>query len=163
MLVTVVTSLAAATAASTQDRSVLVTGASSGIGLKMVEVLSANGFFVYAGARSADDLQRLDAMSNVKAVRLDVNDQDEIDAAVELVEREGRGLYGLFNNAGVAVVGPMIELEEDDMAFQMDVNLFGPYRVTRAFAPLLIESQGRIMTTGSISGVLSGPLLGHTA
>jgi NAD(P)-dependent dehydrogenase (short-subunit alcohol dehydrogenase family) len=137
-----------------------VTGASSGIGLRTTEVLAANGYFVYAGARSPEDLERLDAMENVRSVRLDVTVQEEIDAAVELIEAEGRGLYGLFNNAGVAVIGPLIETDESEMQFQLDVNLFGPYRVTMAFAPLLIESRGRIITTGSISGILSGPFLG---
>ncbi len=141
-------------------RAVLVTGASSGLGLRMTEVLSANGFFVYAGARSAEDLQRLDAMANVKAVRLDVTVQSEIDAAVELIGGEGRGLYGLVNNAGVVVVGPLIEMPERDMSFQMDVNLLGPFRVTKALAPLLIESQGRIMNTSSLSGTVSGAFLG---
>jgi NAD(P)-dependent dehydrogenase (short-subunit alcohol dehydrogenase family) len=141
-------------------RAVLVTGASSGLGLRMTEVLSANGFFVYAGARSAEDLQSLDAMASVKAVRLDVTVQSEIDAAVELIESEGRGLYGLVNNAGVVVVGPLIEMPERDMSFQMDVNLLGPFRVTKAFAPLLIESQGRIMNTSSLSGTVSAGFLG---
>jgi len=146
--------------AQSEERAVLVTGASSGIGLKMAQVLAANGFHVYAGARKAADLEVLDAMENVQGVRLDVNVQEEIDAAVALIMREGRGLYGLINNAGVAVVGPLVEMSEEDMAFQMDVNVFGPYRVTKAFAPMLIESRGRVMTTGSISGILSGPLLG---
>jgi NAD(P)-dependent dehydrogenase (short-subunit alcohol dehydrogenase family) len=145
----------------TEDvRAVLVTGTSSGIGLRMTEVLSENGFFVYAGARKAEDLERLDAMENVKSVRLDVTIQSEIDAAVALVQAEGRGLYGLINNAGVSVLGPLIELSEEDMDFQLDVNLFGPYRVTKAFADLLIESEGRIMTVGSIAGILSGPFAG---
>jgi NAD(P)-dependent dehydrogenase (short-subunit alcohol dehydrogenase family) len=145
----------------TEDvRAVLVTGTSSGIGLRMTEVLSENGFFVYAGARKAEDLERLDAMKNVKSVRLDVTIQSEIDAAVALVRAEGRGLHGLINNAGVAVMGPLIELSEEDMAFQLDVNLLGPYRVTRAFADLLIESEGRVLTTGSIAGILSGPFIG---
>ncbi len=145
----------------TEDvRAVLVTGTSSGIGLRMTEVLSENGFFVYAGARKAEDLERLDAMENVKSVRLDVTIQSEIDAAVALVQAEGRGLYGLINNAGVSVLGPLIELSEEDMDFQLDVNLFGPYRVTKAFADLLIESEGRIMTVGSIAGILSGPFGG---
>ncbi len=126
----------------------------------MTEVLSENGFFVYAGARKAEDLERLDAMENVKSVRLDVTIQSEIDAAVALVRAEGRGLYGLINNAGVAVLGPLIELSEEDMDFQLDVNLFGPYRVTKAFADLLIESEGRIMTVSSIAGILSGPFIG---
>ena len=141
-------------------RAVLITGTSSGIGLRMTEVLSQSGFFVYAGARKAADLARLDAMENVKSVRLDVTIQSEIDAAVELIRTEGRGLYGLINNAGVAVMGPLIELSEEDMAFQLDVNLFGPYRVTRAFADLLIESEGRILTVSSIAGILSGPFIG---
>jgi NAD(P)-dependent dehydrogenase (short-subunit alcohol dehydrogenase family) len=143
-----------------EGRAVLVTGASSGIGLSMTEVLSAQGFFVYAGARKAEDLERLDAMENVRGVRLDVTVQGEIDAAVELVRAEGRGLYGLVNNAGVAVVGPLIEMPEEDMAFQLDVNLVGPYRITKAFAPFLIESKGRIMNTSSLSGIVSGGFLG---
>lgn len=143
-----------------QGRAVLVTGASSGIGLRMTEVLAENGFHVYAGARKAEDLARLDDMDNVQSVRLDVNVLVDIDAAVRFVEEQGRGLHGLINNAGVAVIGPLIEMTEEDMAFQMDVNVYGPYRVTKAFAPLLIESQGRVMTTGSISGILSGPFLG---
>jgi NAD(P)-dependent dehydrogenase (short-subunit alcohol dehydrogenase family) len=141
-------------------RAVLVTGTSSGIGLRITEVLSENGFFVYAGARKAEDLARLDAMENVKAVRLDVTIQSEIDAAVELIAAEGRGLYGLINNAGVAVMGPLIELSEEDMALQLDVNLLGPYRVTKAFADLLIESGGRVMTVSSIAGILTGPFSG---
>jgi NAD(P)-dependent dehydrogenase (short-subunit alcohol dehydrogenase family) len=142
------------------ERAVLITGTSSGIGLRMTEVLSKNGFFVYAGARKAEDLARLDAMENVKAVRLDVTIQSEIDAAVGLVRAEGRGLYGLINNAGVSVMEPLIELAEEDMMFLLDVNLLGPYRVTKAFADLLIESEGRIMTVSSIAGVLSGPFSG---
>jgi NAD(P)-dependent dehydrogenase (short-subunit alcohol dehydrogenase family) len=139
---------------------VLITGTSSGIGLRMTEVLSQNGFFVYAGARKPADLERLDAMENVKSVRLDVTIQSEIDAAAEFVRAEGRGLYGLINNAGVAVMGPLIEMSEQDMDFQLDVNLFGPYRVTKAFADLLIENEGRVMTVSSIAGILSGPFIG---
>ena len=141
-------------------RAVLITGTSSGIGLRMTEVLSKNGFFVYAGARKPKDLKRLDAMPNVKSVRLDVTIQSEIDAAVELVKAEGRGLYGLINNAGVSVMGPLIETPEEDMDFLLDVNLLGPYRVTKAFADLIIESKGRIMNVTSIAGIVSGPFGG---
>jgi NAD(P)-dependent dehydrogenase (short-subunit alcohol dehydrogenase family) len=164
LLVTVMTFAIAPHPAAAQEaegaRAVLVTGSSSGIGLRMTEVLSQHGFFVYAGARKAEDLERLNAMDNVMAVRLDVTIQREIDAAVELVRAEGRGLYGLINNAGVAVMGPLIELREEDMRFQLDANLLGPYRVTKAFADLLIESGGRVMTVSSIAGILSGPFIG---
>jgi NAD(P)-dependent dehydrogenase (short-subunit alcohol dehydrogenase family) len=164
LLVTVMTFAIAPHPAAAQEaegaRAVLVTGSSSGIGLRMTEVLSQHGFFVYAGARKAEDLERLNAMDNVMAVRLDVTIQRQIDAAVELVRAEGRGLYGLINNAGVAVMGPLIELREEDMRFQLDANLLGPYRVTKAFADLLIESGGRVMTVSSIAGILSGPFIG---
>lgn len=156
--------LYAAEAFSQSDESaqsaVLITGASSGIGRNMAETLATNGYFVYAGARKQADIDELSALDNVMGVRLDVNVQEEIDAAVELIRREGRGLYGLVNNAGVAVIAPLIEIDEEDMFFQMNVNVFGPYRVTRAFAPLIIESKGRITTTGSISGILSGTFFG---
>jgi NAD(P)-dependent dehydrogenase (short-subunit alcohol dehydrogenase family) len=142
------------------QRAVLITGTSTGIGLRMTEVLSQNGFFVYAGARKAEDLERLDAMENVKSVRLDVTIQSDLDAAVELVRAEGRGLYGLINNAGVAVMGPLIEQPEEELDFIIDVNLLGPYRVTKAFADLLIESEGRVLTVSSIAGILSGPFIG---
>ena len=139
-----------------EQKAILITGASTGIGRNMAETLAAAGHFVYAGARKQSDIDELSAIENIQGIRLDVTAQEEIDAAVEFVRSEGRGLYGLINNAGVSVAGPMIEMSESDMWFQMDVNLFGPYRVTKAFAPLIIESKGRIITTGSIAGVLSG-------
>lgn len=142
------------------QRAVLITGASTGIGRVTAEHLAANGFYVYAGARKDKDLAELSALENIEGIRLDVTIQEEIDAAVETVKAGGRGLYGLINNAGVGVVQPLIEVSEDDFDFQMDVNLYGPYRVTAAFAPMLIESGGRISTTGSISGVLPWPLGG---
>ena len=143
-----------------RQQAVLITGASSGIGRNMAETLAEEGYFVYAGARKQADIDELSAIDNVMGVRLDVNVQEDIDAAVELVRAEGRGLFGLVNNAGVGVLGPLIEIEEGDLWFQMNVNVFGPYRVTKAFAPLLIESKGRITTTGSISGILSGFMFG---
>ena len=144
----------------TAQKAVLVTGASSGLGRVMAETLAANGYFVYAGARSDDDLEELSAIENIQGIRLDVNKQDQIDAAVKTISEAGRGLYGLVNNAGVLVVAPLIEIEEPDFKFQMDVNVYGPYRVTRAFAPLIIESKGRISIIGSISGTLSSATWG---
>lgn len=155
--------LAPAPAAEAQQpaaRAVLVTGASSGLGLRMTEVLSQNGFFVYAGARDPADLARLDAMANVKAVRLDVTVPRDLDAAAALVRAEGRGLYGLINNAGVAVMQPLIEMPDAEMDYQLGVNLLGPFRVTKAFADLLIESRGRILNVSSIAGILAGPFSG---
>ncbi len=142
------------------QKAVLITGASSGSGRVIAETLAERGYFVYATARKQADLDELNAIENIQAIRLDVTIQSEIDAAVETIREEGRGLYGLVNNAGVAVLGPLAEIPESDVEFVMDVNVMGPYRVTKAFAPLIIESKGRITTTGSISGILSGVFYG---
>ena len=142
------------------QKAILVTGASSGIGLKITEFLSSAGHFVYAGARKEKDLAALNEMPNVQSIRLDVTIQSDIDAAVKTITEEGRGLYGLVNNAGVAIVGPLMEVDEDDFHFQMNVNVYGPVRITKAFGPLIVESKGRITTIGSISGTLSSGYLG---
>ena len=142
------------------QKAVLVTGASSGIGRKVTERLATEGYFVYAAARKEEDLRALDAIENVDSIRLDVTRPEEIAAAVEVVRKAGRGLHGLVNNAGVAVVGPLTETKEEDLRFVFDVNVFGPYRVTKAFAPLILESGGRITTISSIAGILSRPPLG---
>jgi NAD(P)-dependent dehydrogenase (short-subunit alcohol dehydrogenase family) len=142
------------------QRAVLVTGASTGIGRNIVERLAAEGYFVFAGARKDADMEELDAIDNVTALRLDVTSQEDVDAAVETVKQEGKGLYGLINNAGVAVIGPLSQTPDSDLHFVFGVNIGGVVRITRAFAPMIINSKGRIMTTGSISGILSSPTLG---
>lgn len=143
-----------------KQKAVLVTGASTGIGRNIAERLASEGYFVYAGARKEKDLEELNQIENVQSIRLDVTVQEEIDAAVATVTDAGRGLYGVVNNAGVAVIGPMIEVKEDDLKFQFDVNIYGPYRITKAFSPLIIAEQGRITTIGSIAGTLSSPFVG---
>jgi len=138
------------------QKAVLITGATTGIGRVTAEQLAAAGFFVYAGARKDADLDELNKIDNMMAVRIDVTKQEQIDAAVKLIKEQGRGLWGLVNNAGVNVVAPMIEAKESDFDFLFDVNVFGVFRVTKAFAPMIIESKGRIVNISSISGVLSG-------
>lgn len=142
------------------QKAVLVTGASTGIGRKITERLAAEGYFVYAGARKEEDLRELDAIENVDSIRLDVTKPEEIAAAVQAVRSAGRGLYGLVNNAGVAVVGPLTEASMEHLEWVFDVNVFGPVRITKAFAPLILESGGRITTISSISGILSSPTFG---
>lgn len=145
---------------SADQKAVLITGASTGLGRVMAETLAADGYFVYAGARKDEDLKELSAIKNIQGIRLDVNKQDQIDAAVKTISEAGRGLYALVNNAGVAVAQPLIEIEDEDFDFQMKVNVYGPYRITRAFAPLIVESKGRISIIGSISGTLSSATWG---
>ena len=134
------------------QKAILVTGASTGNGRLLAETLAAEGYFVYAGARKEKDLNALDAINNIQAVRLDVTIQSEIDAAVNTITGAGRGLYAVVNNAGVGLMAPLIEAEEEDLDFIFDVNVYGPYRISKAFAPLLIESSGRVVNIGSIAG-----------
>lgn len=135
-------------------RAVLVTGASSGIGLRIAETLSKNGFYVYAGARKAEDLERLDAIDNISSVRLDVTVQEDIDAAVDFVKAEGRGLWGIVNNAGVLRYSPLLSGPEADFRFTFDINVIGPFRINQAFLPLIMESRGRTTIIGSINGFI---------
>jgi NAD(P)-dependent dehydrogenase (short-subunit alcohol dehydrogenase family) len=90
-------------------------------------------------------------------VRLDVTSPQDIDAAVATVTQAGRGLYGLVNNAGVVTIGPLIDTKPEEFDLVMQVNAYGPYRVTRAFAPLIVAHRGRIINIGSISGILNDP------
>ena len=136
-------------------KAVLVTGASTGIGRKITEHLAGRGYFVYAGARKQADLNALGAIKNVRAVKLDVTKQEDIDAAVATITREGRGLYALVNNAGIATLGSTADTTMEEFDLLMDVNVYGPYRMTKAFTPLITASKGRITNIGSISGVLA--------
>ena len=142
-------------------KAVLVTGASTGIGRSAAERLAASGFHVYAGARKERDLAALNDIDNISAIRLDVTKQEEIDAAVARIAKEGRTLWGVVNNAGVNVIEPLIEADESNLDFLFNVNVYGVFRITKAFAPMIIESKGRIVNIGSISGVLSGGIDGY--
>ncbi len=144
-------------------QAIVVTGASSGIGREIALTLSRGGYFVYAGARKPADIEALSRLPNIEGIRLDVTVQADIDQAVRTVQEGGLALFGLVNNAGVFVADPLIEQSEDDLRFVMEVNVFGPYRVTKAFAPLIIQSQGRITTTGSLAGLFAGRLMGAYA
>jgi len=138
-----------------EHKSILITGASTGIGRNLAETLAENGYHVYAGARKDKDLAELDAIDNVTAVKLDVTSQEQVDAAVEMIKEKGTGLYGLVNNAGIGGGGRVADTPIEDQNFVYAVNVEGVYRTTKAFIPLIIESGGRIVTTGSIAGTIS--------
>jgi NAD(P)-dependent dehydrogenase (short-subunit alcohol dehydrogenase family) len=138
------------------SKAVLVTGASSGIGRKITERLAAQGYFVYATARKDEDLKALGAIRNVQALRLDVTRPADIAAAMESISKAGRGLYGLVNNAGVGTIGTIADMSFEEFDLCMKVNVYGPVMMIKAFQPLVIAEQGRIVNIGSLSGVLAG-------
>ena len=143
--------------AADDHKSILITGASTGIGRNLTETLAENGYHVYAGARKDKDLAALDAIDNVTAVKLDVTSQEQVDAVVAMIQKKGTGLYALVNNAGVGGGGTVVDTPIENQTFVYAVNVEGVYRTTKAFAPLVVESKGRIVTTGSIAGTIAWP------
>jgi NAD(P)-dependent dehydrogenase (short-subunit alcohol dehydrogenase family) len=139
---------------------VVVTGASSGIGLAAVELLAREGFVAFAGVRNDADAARVEALHpNVRAVRFDVTDRAAIDTAAATVAASGLALRGVVNNAGVAIAGPLEFLPVDELRRQFEVNVFGAIAVSQAFLPQLRLSHGRLVFVGSISGRLAIPFI----
>ncbi|MGA2030927.1 MAG: SDR family oxidoreductase [Thermoguttaceae bacterium] len=149
------------------SQAIVVTGASTGIGEACVRELDKRGFRVFAGVRSEADAQRLEARgtSRLTALRFDVTDTAAIAAAARDVTQSvgAAGLWGLVNNAGIAVAGPMEALPLDLLRRQMEVNFIGQVAVTQAFLPLLRLARGRIVNMSSINGRVSAPYLGPYA
>jgi NAD(P)-dependent dehydrogenase (short-subunit alcohol dehydrogenase family) len=139
---------------------VLVTGASTGIGEATALHLKELGFDSIAAVRREDDAQRL-RRQGLRTVRLDVTDPAAIDAARS--ELGDDPLAGLVNNAGIAVAGPLEFLPLDQLRLQLEINLVGQVAVTQAFLPALRSGQGRIVNVSSIGGRIGMPLVGAYA
>jgi NAD(P)-dependent dehydrogenase (short-subunit alcohol dehydrogenase family) len=143
---------------------ILITGASTGIGRACALELDRRGFRVFAGVRSqsAADSLRAAASSQLAPVTIDVTDAASIAAAAEEVGKAvgHSGLFGLVNNAGVAVGGPVELVPIDKWRRQLEVNVLGQVAVTQAFLPLLRKARGRIVNISSNSGGQAGPYMG---
>lgn len=145
-------------------RSVLVTGASTGIGRATALRLDGSGWRVFAGVRKEADAESLrqEASPGLVPVILDVTDPEQIAAAAEQIEREndGEGLDGLVNNAGVAVPGPLETIPLEDLRHQLEVNLVAYVAVTQAMLPQIRRGEGRIVFLASIGGRIAFPFGG---
>ena len=150
-------------------RIVVVTGASSGIGYGVVQELIAHGYQVIGTVRKAEDAERLRAefRGRMRTVLMDVADDDEVQrAAVEITEMVGeRGLAGLVNNAGIAVAGPLMHVDLEELRYQFDVNVVGVVAMTQAMLPLLggrkqiAHAPGRVINISSVSAYTTYPFL----
>ena len=139
---------------------VLITGASTGIGLASAELLARQGFLTFAGIRDDAAARRLAALhDNIRPVRLDVTDTVTIEAAAREVAASGEPLRAVVNNAGIAVAGPLEFVAVDDLRRQFEVNVFGAIAVAQAFLPQLREHRGRLIFVGSVSGRFAVPYL----
>jgi NAD(P)-dependent dehydrogenase (short-subunit alcohol dehydrogenase family) len=149
-------------------RSVVVTGASTGIGHASVKLLLDKGFKVFGSVRKQADAERLKGELSVNFTPLlfDITDEAAVLAAAREVRASlnGETLAGLVNNAGIAVAGPVLELSADQFRRQMDVNVIGPIIATQAFGPLLGSDpslkgpKGRIVMISSVAGKNGNPL-----
>jgi NAD(P)-dependent dehydrogenase (short-subunit alcohol dehydrogenase family) len=143
---------------------VVVTGASKGIGAAIVRQLVADGFRVVAGVRRTEDAEALRGQVGERVVPalLDITDPDAVAAAAELVGSEtgDRGLAGLVNNAGIAVAAPLEFLPPAELGRQLEVNVVGQHAVTQSLVPLLRRSRGRIVNLGSIGDRIVAPMTG---
>lgn len=144
------------------EKYILITGASSGIGESSALMLAGMGFKVFAGVRKDEDAQRLGANTNITPVFIDVNDHSSVDRVYSFIaEKVGNeGLWGLVNNAGIAVPGALEFLPLDKLRYQMETNFIGNVKVTQTFLPLIRKAGGRIVNTSSIAGLVSFPFNG---
>lgn len=140
---------------------VLVTGASSGIGLATAQFLAGRGFHVFAGVRRHEAAAAI-AAPGIIPVIMDVTDVDSIAKAANQIEAAvgERGLEGLVNNAGVMMGGLVEFVPIPDLRRIMEVNVIGQVAVTQAMLPLIRRARGRIINISSVSGRLALPMFG---
>ena len=151
-------------------KSVVVTGASTGIGYSIAKVLGSRGMHVYGSVRKQADADRLrsELGERFTPLLMDVTDAAAVRAAAATVAAElgGQTLFGLVNNAGIAGGGPLLLQPEGEFRQTLEVNLFGPFTVTQAFGPLLGADRartgppGRIVQISSVAGKLGFPFMG---
>jgi NAD(P)-dependent dehydrogenase (short-subunit alcohol dehydrogenase family) len=149
-------------------RSVVVTGASTGIGWASAKLLLDKGFRVFGSVRKPADAERLKSEfgGNFTPLMFDITDEAAVLAGAREVRAalNGETLAGLVNNAGIAVAGPVLGLAADEFRRQMDVNVIGPIIATQAFGPLLGSDpslkgpKGRIVMISSVAGKNGNPL-----
>lgn len=145
-------------------RSVLISGASTGIGRATALRLDAAGWLVFAGVRrevDADSL-RAEGSERLAPVLLDVSDAEQIAAVARQVgERTGAaGLDGLVNNAGIGIPGPLETIPMEDFRRQIEINMIAHLAVTKALLPSIRAARGRIVFISSIGGLIAFPMNG---
>ena len=143
-----------------ENKAILITGSSTGIGKACALHLDKLGFKVYAGVRKQTDGDNLkkEASDRLTPIILDVTDTDSIQAAANVIEKENDGeLYGLINNAGIGISGVLEVTPIEEIRKLMEVNVIGLLAVTKAMIPLLRKGKGRIINIGSSSSLMAFP------
>ena len=140
------------------ERIVLITGASSGVGRDAAESIAARGYTVYAASRNTSAAYG----ERIRPLKMDVTSPDSIRSALDVVDSEfpGCGLYALIHNAGTVVPGPLECLDENLFSRHFQVNVMGVHSLTRAALRMLRKGNGRIIMIGSINGRIAKPYIG---
>ena len=137
---------------------VLITGASSGIGKATARKLLEEGYVVYAAARRVERMQDLEELGAI-ALKMDVTKEEEVVAGVERINMERGGTDILVNNAGFGLYGAMEDLPHDEARYQFEVNLFGLARLTQLVLPHMRKRRaGKIVNVSSMGGKIYTPL-----
>lgn len=145
-------------------RSVLITGCSSGIGAALCEQYLQQGFRVFATARDSNSLSHF-TDPNLIALALDVDDELSIHNVIAEISQQCDSLDVLINNAGFAMMGPIVDLTKEQLASQFATNVFAPIALSKAALPLLQKAgnnkqAAQIVNIGSVSGILTTPFSG---
>ncbi|WP_066414951.1 SDR family oxidoreductase [Halorubrum aethiopicum] len=139
------------------QKTVLITGCSSGIGRATAHAFNDEGWTVYATARNPADIETLGEAGCTLAT-LDVTDQGDIDRVVDRILDEEGAIDALVNNAGYGQYGPIEDVPAESVHDQFDVNVYGPHRLTRAVLPAMRrERDGTIVNVSSVAGRVSFP------
>ncbi|WDD36962.1 SDR family NAD(P)-dependent oxidoreductase (plasmid) [Nostoc sp. UHCC 0926] len=143
---------------------VVITGTSTGLGRVTALLLDKQGYHVFAGVRTEKDAESLKqaASGDLTPIIMDVTKPEQIQSALEFVSLAvgDEGLFGLVNNAVVAVSGPWECIAIDDLRWQFEVGVFGLIAVTQAFLPMIRKAKGRIINISAIGGRLASPFFG---
>ncbi len=140
------------------SQTVLITGASSGIGEATARKLLEEGYIVYAAARRTERMRELEA-AGALVLKMDVTNDDDIVAGVERINREQGGVDILINNAGFGLFGAMEDIPLEEARYQFEVNLFGAARLTQLVLPYMRQKgAGKIVNVSSIGGMIYTPL-----
>jgi len=137
---------------------IVITGCSSGIGLVAANDLLRRGYQILAACRKPEDVLRMNDLG-FTGIELDLNSSQSVEqAAAKIIELSGNRLYGLFNNGGYGVYGPLESVSRQQMEQQFATNLFGTHQLTTLLLPALRASgEARIINTSSVLGLISTP------
>ncbi|ELY2741922.1 SDR family oxidoreductase [Cronobacter turicensis] len=140
------------------QKSLLITGCSSGIGLACAHELRRQGYQILAACRKPDDVARMNTLG-FTGIELDLDSPQSVEAAAqEVIRLTNNRLYGIFNNGGYGVYGPLSTISRAQMEQQFSTNFFGAHQLTMLLLPAMLpHGEGRIVNTSSVMGLISTP------